>query len=155
MTTSPTTLRPSSETSKQKTTEANSSVFISILAQSFNGDKSQQGSFDNTVGNFLAHAFIHMDSTDRALTVEFLNKVPNIAKIFGYYLQLEITNIDESREYITRILRESRYHKLAEQVPQEISDDVRKEITNLKEGNESVKRGMAECTHDMYRDSFK
>ena len=148
---------PQSETPKQKTTEANSSVFVSILARSFglNNEDRSPGSFDNTVGNSVAKSFINMNDTDRALTLEFLNAAPKIARIFGYRLQLEIAHIDDSKEYIIRMLRNSRYSKLAEQVPQEISDSVRKEITTLEEGNENVRRGMAESRCNMDKDSFR
>ncbi|MCL5404610.1 MAG: hypothetical protein M1125_02095 [Candidatus Marsarchaeota archaeon] len=151
-TSSTTTASPSSETSKQKTTKANDPVFVSILARSFSLGPS---SLDDTVGKSLAYSFINMNDEDRAQTINFLKDVPNIAKIFGYYLQIKIVDIDDSRENTIRMLRDSRYHELSKKVPQEISDDVRKEIENLEKENENVKRGMAEGKRYMYKDSFK
>ena len=157
MATTSRTLSQTSETSKQKTAEANDSVFVSIVAQASdtnNGDRNLE-SFDNAVGYSLAKSFINMNDTDRNLTLQFIKKTPNIAKIFGYYLQMKIALIEDSKEDITRILRNSRYPKLVEHVPQEISDIVRKEITDLEEGNENVRRGISESRRDMDRDSFR
>ena len=157
MATSSKTLSSASETSKQKTAEANNSVFVSTLAQAFNlnNENRNQGSIHETAGSFLAQTFIKMNDTDRNLTLQFIKETPNIAKIFGYYLQRKITLIEDSEDDITRILRNSRHPKLAGQVPQEISDLVRNEITDLEEGNENVKRGMAEARSNMNRDSFR
>jgi hypothetical protein len=157
MATSPTaTLSPPSETSKPKGTETNGSAFVSILARSFGFSYESRNpwAFDDMVGGSLALAFVRMNDADCALTLEFINAAPKIAERFGYHLQQEVIDIDGAREHIIDILRGSRYRKLVEQVPQEISDKVRKEIADLREGNENVKRGMAEGRRDMYRDSF-
>lgn len=156
-TSSTTTSSPSNETSKQKTTKTNGSVFVSMLEQAVRliDEGRSPSSVCDALGSSLAHSFRNMDGENRTQTSDFLKTVPNTAKIFGYYLQQEIDCIDDSREDAIRMLRNSRYPKLSEQVPQEISDDVRKEIKNLEEKNENVKRGMAEGKRDMYKDSFR
>ncbi len=128
-----------------------------MLVQAFRlvDEGKSSSSVCNTLGYSLARSFRKMDGEDRTQTSDFLKAAPNIAKIFGYYLQIEITHIDNSREYATNMLRTSGYPEQAEQLPQKISDDVRKEIENLKGKNENVRRGMEESRHDMHKDSFR